>query len=331
MGDSRSSSEDPTMEGEWVMYKDRKDWADVTPLPQDDGPSPVVQIAYTERFQDVYDYFRAVLKSGEKSRRVLQLTEDALELNPANYTVWHYRRVVLKAIGADVKEELQYCREIIEEHPKNYQVWQHRRALIEWLNDPGTELRFTEVILAIDQKNYHAWQHRQWVVQAFSLYEGELDFIDRLLLDDIRNNSAWNQRFFVISKSCGWTSEVVEREVKYTLEKIMMVKRNESAWNYLRGVLEHCEEPGTQTSQRSLVKAKCDDLLAGGCDSPYLLGFLVELLQHQLEEDTLSNKEELVSNATELCSRLSKDVDTVRCRYWNFISDTITRNHRTSA
>ena len=66
---------------------------------------------------------------------------------------FHLRHVVLKAIGADIKEELQYCREIIEEHPKNYQVWQHRRALIEWLNEPGTELRFTEVILAIDQKN----------------------------------------------------------------------------------------------------------------------------------------------------------------------------------
>ena len=98
-----------------------------------------------------------------------------------------------------------------------------------------------------------------------------------------------------------------------------------------QGVLEHCEEPATQASQRSLVKAKCDDLLAGGCDSPYLLGFLVELLQHQLEEDTLPNKEEVVSNATELCNRLSKEADTVRCRYWNFISDTITRNHRTSA
>ena len=33
-----------------------------------------------------------------------------------------FRREVLKAIGADLKDELHYSREMIEEHPKNYQV-----------------------------------------------------------------------------------------------------------------------------------------------------------------------------------------------------------------
>ena len=32
------------------------------------------------------------------------------------------RREVLKAINADLTEELKYSREMIEEHPKNYQV-----------------------------------------------------------------------------------------------------------------------------------------------------------------------------------------------------------------
>jgi len=320
-------SSSPEAPEDWVPYSTRDEWADVTPLPQDDGPSPVVRIAYTERFTDVYDYFRAVLKAGEKSPRVLALTEDALELNPANYTVWHYRREVLKATGADLKAELKYCRDIIEEHPKNYQVWQHRRVLVEWLQDPASELRFTEMILAQDQKNYHAWQHRQWVLQAFHLFQEELAFIERLLLDDIRNNSAWNQRFFVISRTEGWGREVVAREVAFAMEKIQLVKRNESAWNYLRGVLEAATDAEGALEQRRAVEEQCRGLLAEGCDSPHLLGAMVELLQHRLEGAEEQEVEGLVGEAEQLCGRLAGEVDVIRARYWTFVQDTVTRKY----
>ena len=35
----------------------------------------------------------------------------------------HYRREVLRAVKADLREELAYMTDIILDEPKNYQVW----------------------------------------------------------------------------------------------------------------------------------------------------------------------------------------------------------------
>jgi protein farnesyltransferase/geranylgeranyltransferase type-1 subunit alpha len=105
-----------------LFYSNRPEWTDVKPIEQDDGPHAVVKIAYTDRFRDTFDYIRACMHVNEMSERALELTTTACQLNPANYTVWCYRRQLLDHLKSDLNEELAFVGRMIRENPKNYQV-----------------------------------------------------------------------------------------------------------------------------------------------------------------------------------------------------------------
>ena len=289
------------------------DWVDVARVPQDDGPHPVVPIAYSAEYTEVMDYFRAVLTSDERSARALALTEDVLALNAANYTAWHFRRRCLEALGADLRRELEFISAMAEDNPKNYQIWYHRHAIVERLGDPSAELAFVAQILAEDSKNYHAWSHRQWVTKAHGLWSCELDFVAQMLDHDLRNNSAWNHRWFVVHNSEEPMEEaIVRREVAFTFKYIDLCANNESPWVYLLGYLRQPYDAAHATTARvccDLVEQKCEQMMQNGhADLRHLLRVLLEIFETRASDAS-------IKRAVEIAQHLA-DVDPIRAKYW---------------
>ena len=114
---SAPTSDDVDGATEHVLYAERPEWADVVPVAQYENVQPIAPIFYSPECtqpsvvlcillidlrytlfdhdapldtadKDATDYFRGVVKIGEKSPRVLQLTETIIRLNPAHYSAW---------------------------------------------------------------------------------------------------------------------------------------------------------------------------------------------------------------------------------------------------
>lgn len=309
-----------------LLYRDREAWSDVTPIPQDDGPNPVVPIDYPSDFEDTMDYFRGIMATNEKSERVLELLSSVIQLNPANYTVWHYRRLVLEALDSNLEKETEFLDEISTENAKNYQLWYHRRWVAGRRGAPAGigELDLTASVFSLDAKNYHAWSHRQWVLRELGGWENELQFCEKLLNEDIRNNSAWNQRFFVITQSPLLGDLSVQRpsEVQFCVKAIHKVPSNESPWRYLRGLYERKWDLIVKDEN---VLSLCRDIIRLHPECVHAMALLLDLflwgLKPQPSDFNLLNMDKTSSSkydaSLKLCDLLEA-LDPIRQHYWEY-------------
>jgi len=313
-----SSSEESSADESYTLYKDRPEWRDVIPTdPEDDFPHQVVRIAYSPEFKDCFDYFRAIIEKGELSQRAFQLTTDCIKQNPANYTVWEYRRQIIKALNIELDSEFAWTSSIIARNIKNFQVWHHRQMICKMANNGNNEIPLVNTILMKDEKNYHAWQHRQWAIKTYSMYSGEMDLVDQFLTKDIYNNSAWNHRYFIINNTSGWTKDVIDNEIDFTISKIKYAIDNESVWNYLRAIIKHdlleYEKVVCFVTDLWEENKKCDN----GQRIRHLAAFNVDMLAQQAKKDK-SKCPDSKSQAIGILKMLIEDLDPIRTNYWNY-------------
>lgn len=309
---SRSSSPDSIS-----SYRTRPEWADVEPI-SIRTQSSVMDIKYTPRYEEAFSYFRAMLVRDELSERSLALTADCIELQRSNFSVWYFRRRILRKLSHHLENELIFVEKMIEDEPKNYQVWHHLKTIVEWLKDGSHDKQLTASVLSVDNKNYHAWQHRQWVIKEFNLWEGELEFTDAQIAMDIQNNSAWNHRYFVVTETKRYEEpKWLEEEIRLVHKRIEQSPNNESSWSYLRGLLTLTFN---SISTHNETRRFCDKLQNDkNCRSPHLLAFLLDSIREQIPRSVNSqDKDSLKLKACELCEMLAK-TDQIRSRYWSYI------------
>ncbi|KAI6239557.1 hypothetical protein M3Y99_00545100 [Aphelenchoides fujianensis] len=283
------------------LYKDRDDWRDVQPIYLSDAESAIVRISHTDSFTDAFAFLRALLNKNELSERALELTTTCSQLNPANYSVWQFRRNILKELNKDLEAEFKFSEEMIYENPKNYQIWHHRRQLVEWTKDASRELPFTREVLRSDAKNYHAWQHRQFVVEKYNLFkDDEIAYSTELLLDDVRNNSVWNYRYFVVQNM---SNAFTDRELL----------RREIDWSYLNGLLLN----GGLSAHTDVLEF-CNALRKKDDVSAHLRCFLLDYHKEQLENSVEAEKNG--ATAIGLLDELVQ-MDPIRRAYYDYVRD----------
>ena len=297
------------------QYADDPEWADVTPLPTDEGgPNPLAAIAYSEEYEETMSYLRAVMAANEFSPRVLELTEDLIDMNPAHYTVWLYRAQCLIAINGDLRRELEWLNATALAHLKNYQIWHHRMMLLDKLDDCEGEGEFVEQMFERDAKNYHVWSYRQWLVKRFALWDkGELEFTEKLIEADVRNNSAWNHRWYVINGQekegvPGVKDEKIrEREIKFAQAAIAKSPHNQSPWNYLRSIYKTSGLP--LSGLKEFVSQYADVEQPDSIRSSYALDLMAEIL---------AEEEESKHQAATALDMLAQKYDPIRKNYWQY-------------
>eukprot|EP00762_Andalucia_godoyi_P000077 ANDGO_02294.mRNA.1 Protein farnesyltransferase/geranylgeranyltransferase type-1 subunit alpha len=292
-----------------ISYAQRSEWKDVVPIYQEEGPDALVPISYSEEFKDVMDYMRAIIRSEEVSLRAFNLTTDAVRLNPANYTVWTFRRRIIFQLGLDLSAEMKFTASMIEENPKNYQVWHHMQLLKERYgqSDPH-DIPFVKRQLAEDSKNYHAWSYLQWLVEFSGKWEESLGLTAEFIEQDVRNNSAWNHRFWCLQRTHKLTqSALLLAEITYVFTMIEKAPNNESVWNYLQGIC--------RSGTREQYKHVLDLVSSVLATNPHCIPAISAKLQ-LFSDASMSDTVEIRMQCAELCDQLVT-LDGVRSRYWS--------------
>ena len=164
----------------------------------------------------------------------MELTSKLLKWNPEYYTIWNYRRLILRHqfgkissrdLGDDIppdhdvltnliSDDLTFLLPLLRKYPKCYWIWNYRLWLLE---------ESTRLLPAIEAQKF--WQQ-------------ELALAGRMLSLDSRNFLGWGYRRTLVGalesdffQPTGLSGKMTEQEFEYTTKMVNLNLSNFSAWH----------------------------------------------------------------------------------------------------
>lgn len=172
----------------------------------------------------------------EYTVETLKEISDLLSRNPEYYTVWNYRRQVLrhqfsdagdstdeessKKVAELIKNDLVFLMPLLRSFPKCYWIWNYRL----WLLDEARrllplamsrqfwqeELLLVGKMLTLDSRNFHGWGYRRLVVETLkqlgtpaesaNMTQKEFEYAKKMIGANLSNFSAWHYRTKLIQR-----------------------------------------------------------------------------------------------------------------------------------
>lgn len=196
----------------------------------------------------------------------LQNISELLSSNPEYYSVWNYRRQVLRhefsqAASSDsedagvgriadlIKSDLLFLIPLLRSFPKCYWIWNYRL----WLLDEAKrllplplarrlwqeELALVGKMLSLDSRNFHGWGYRRFVVETLETLpsEGtarktmapeEFEYAKKMIGTNLSNFSAWHYRTKLIQRLLDENSANDEERKKMLNDGLLIVSRKKS-------------------------------------------------------------------------------------------------------
>ncbi|ORX37188.1 rab-protein geranylgeranyltransferase [Kockovaella imperatae] len=223
----------------------------------------------------------------EYTRDALEITNELLDMNPEYYTVWNYRRHILRGLFPTLSDEkkvqilgneIRLTTSYLQVNPKVYWIWNHRRWCLEsipegpdgsegWKNSFWKiELELIEQLLRLDPRNFHAWGYRRTVIAGLpksfpgqSSPRDEIRFTTKKIESNFSNFSAWHYRiqlFTGIWRSM--TAEAVEGEKReefdFVRQALWTDPADQSAWLYHRWLIGTDSDEDTLKSEVKSIR-----------------------------------------------------------------------------